>query len=158
MLARFIIKRKLLVGNIKKGKELAGNFWYIPIHVKANNMWNLLVSDVKDVKAIIKYVNNGETHLQKQGSWINEIDGSLESLGIDTQRDIRITDDSTGEIIRPVNSMQGETLEGNFDIWLKFKTGSFTLGYWLFKEAIIEGIMQEISPVKINYEPPASHK
>jgi len=151
MIAPFIIRRKLYIGNITRGEELSGTYWYIPIHVRGNSLWNLLVSSVNDVKAIIQFIehkDNGKTYLQKQGSWINEIDGSLESLGIDTQRDIRITDDSSVGTLRPVNAMRDEILEGNQDISLELRSGTISLGRWLFVKAIIAGSMQEVSPTK----------
>jgi hypothetical protein len=157
MLATFIVRRKLCIGHITKGIESTGTYWYIPIIVKANSLWNLLISSVNDVKAIISFTErkeNRETvNLKKQGLWINEIDGSLDNLGIGTQRDIRITEDSADGILRPVNEMTGEILKGNQDISLQLKSGNASLGYWLFENAIISGFIQERIPVKMRCEP-----
>jgi len=63
MLAPTIIKQKLSVGNISKSES--ATFWYIPIQIKANIVWNLLVSSIEDVKAII--LRSGDTIL---GRWL----------------------------------------------------------------------------------------
>jgi hypothetical protein len=123
MLALPIIKRHLYIGNIKKLKEITGISWCIPLYVKANKFWNLLVSSVNDVKAIIifvKYEDDGKGYLEKSGSWINEIDGSLSNLEIGTERDIRVA--SENGVLIPVNHLMGETLQGNQDIVLELKS------------------------------------
>lgn len=161
MLAKIIISRKLYVGKIIKTKELSGTSWYIPVCVKANNMWNLVVSSINDVKAIITFVehkDNQELYLPKQGAWINEIDGSLDNLGIGTQRDIRFAEEGWDGILMPVNWIAGEILRGNQDILLELKTGNTSLGCWLFQKAIVEGSTQEVSPIKVNFQQLISHK
>lgn len=160
MLAKIIISRKLCVGKITKTKELSGTSWYIPICVKANNIWNLVVSSINDVKAIIIFIEhkgNQELRLSKQGAWINEIDGSLDNLGIGTQRDIRFAEDIGGTLM-PVNRIAGEILKGNQAVLLELKTGDISLGRWLFQKAIVEGSMQEVSPIKVNFQQVISHK
>ncbi len=44
------------------------------------------------------------------------------------------------------------------DILLELKAGDTRLGRWRFKNAVVAGIVQTVTPIKVPDEPPASHK
>ena len=149
MLAPIVIKRKLFIGNIRKSEQKFGTFWYIPIHVKANRMWNLLVSSIEDVKAIVTFINDKGIHCQYQATWVNpDIDDPLIKLCIESERDVRLATISGGEL-KPINEIMDDALTGNQDIQLELKSGDSTLGQWLFQKAIVEGSIMEVGATKI---------
>ncbi len=159
MLAAKVIKRKLIIGHISKSiqEEGATVFWCIPIRVKAGIWWNLLVSGLEDVKALITFVQRKK---QFQTVWINPNvdDSSLVILRIGTEREIGLAEESGGIMKRYGEMMSNDVLVGDDDILLELRTGDTILGQWLFKKAIIAGSMQEVSPLKVDCELPTSHK
>ena len=152
MLAPIIIKRKLSVGCLCKSEQKTDSFWYIPISVNANIIYNLLVSSVDDTKATITFIQqkeNEEIRRQYQATWVNpDIDDPLISLRIGTKRQIRLVEDSN-DSLKPINEIRDDSLSGNQDIVLKLDSGSNILGQWLFKRAIVEGVMQEVFSTKL---------
>lgn len=148
MLAPTIIKRKLIIGHISKSIE--GNIicWYVPIHVKASRLYNFIVSSLDDVSASIVL---SERKNRYSCSWINPgtFEDSAISLRIGTERSIGIAEQFSGSnIIRPYNDYQASLSSEDEDIQLELKYGDAILGQWLFRKAIVGGIMQEVEPIK----------
>lgn len=152
MLAPAIIRRKISVGAIKKPEKESDRYWRIPISVKANKVWILLVSSVDNVKAIINFIEhkgNKKICRQYQATWINpDIDDPLVSLHIGSEYEIRLAGGSDG-ILHPIGEISDDTLTGNQDVLLELRSDNIILGRWIFQKAIVAGSVQEISPIKI---------
>ncbi len=152
MLAPIIIKRKLSVGCLCKSEQKTESFWYIPLRVDANIILNLLVSSVEDTKATITFIQQKENEVtprQYQATWVNpDIDAPLISLRIGTKREVRLAEDEHGRL-KPISEIQDDGISGNQDIVLKLDSDSTILGQWIFKRAIIEGVMQKVYTVKL---------
>lgn len=156
MLANFIIKKKLVIGRIAK-LEHQPEYWIIPVHVKANIFWNLLVADIRDVTAFITYVNrkkNKENSVTWQTVWVNPSveDDSFISLHIGSKRDIGLLfklGDTLSIYGQFASSSRNGDLElgGDYDILLELRSDNKILGCWKFQGAIVGGIVQEITPV-----------
>jgi hypothetical protein len=150
MLAPTIIKRKLIIGHISKSVEANNIYWYIRIHVKANPLYNFAVSSLDDVEASVTLIERKQRY---DCLWINPhtTDDSAISLRIGTERNIGIAEQIIGSnIIRPYSNYQAALPSGDEDIQLELKYGDAILGQWLFRKAIVGGIMQEVSPIKVS--------
>jgi len=150
MLAPIIIKRKLIIGHILKSIEAHNIFWYIPIHVKASSLYNFVISSLDDVTAAITLTERKQTY---PCLWINPnmFDDSAISLRIGTKRDIGIAEQDIGSnIIKAYNDYQAALPSGDEDIQLELRYGDAILGKWLFRKAIVGGIMQEVAPIKVS--------
>lgn len=151
MLAPIIIKRKLSVGCLCKSEQKTDSFWYIPVRVDANIIWNLLVSNLGEVKATIDFIEqNTKVSRHYQATWIDpNIDDALITLRIGSKREVRVATETGTDVLKPIDETQNDSLFGNQDIILTLTSSSNILGRWLFKRAMVEGVMQKISPVKL---------
>ena len=153
MLAPIIIKRNLSVGSISKLKESSGISWYISVHVKANIMWNLLASNLEEVRATVDFieqVDNTKVSRHYRATWVEpDIDDALIALQIGSKHEVRVATEARTGVLKPVNEIQDNSLSGNQDVVLTLTSGSNILGKWLFKQAILGGMMQEVVPTKL---------
>jgi hypothetical protein len=154
MLAPVILRRKLSAGSVLKSEEdKLFPFWYIPVHVKAHTMWNLLVSSIEDVRATVVFIargSNGEVRRPFHATWVEpDIDDSSISLRIGGQYRIRVATVSSG-VLKPIGSIEEDSLLGDQDITIKLRSGATFLGHWKFPNAITQGSMQQVSPTNIS--------
>lgn len=161
MLAPFILPKKLYLGKISPSNT-DSNFpsWYIPISVKAKTWWNLIVSSMEGIKAYATFINqdtNDKT--ERLATWLEpDIDDPSITLHIGGEYDLRIAT-MFGGVLRMIGGTdQKDSLSGNYDIMVTLRTGKKILGQWLFQKAIVEGSMQEVSPIKVNFQQVISHK
>jgi len=132
------------------------SFWYIPVYVKANVMWNLLTLGVRRTCATVNFIQrkeNEDINRQFQATWVNpDIDDPSVTLRIGSKREIRIATETGFGILMPIDEMLGDGLSGNQDILLSLDDGNRIFGQWLFERAMVEGVMREVSPVNLeNY-------
>lgn len=148
MLAPTIIRRKLIIGGISKSIEFGIICWYIPIHVKANSLYVLAISKLDDVRASVTLLRHEQ---QFDCLWINPgvADDSRISLRIGTEHNIGIAEQyANNNIIRPYGNSRATLSSEDEDIQLELRYRDKMLGRWLFQNAIIGGIMQEVVPIR----------
>lgn len=150
MLAPVILRQKLSIGSISKSEEdKLFPFWYIPVYIKANAMWNLLVSNIEDVRATVLFIDrrsNKEVRRPFRATWVEpDIDSSSISLRIGGQYRVRVATVSSGAL-KPIGNIEEDSLIGNQDIITELRTGDSSLGRWYFPNAITQGSMQAVTP------------
>ncbi len=151
MIAPTVFRRKLHIGAISKDTyELSNDaYWYIPVEVKASNWWKLVVADI-EVRAIISYIDKDGIEQSPFAAWIETLTpvpsvtlriGSIDRGIIIAQAD--------GNQLLPLNGTMRTIFKDNQDIILELTSGKTILGRWRFPKAIVGGVMQEVSPIKI---------
>ena len=170
MLTRPIIARHIIIGPIQRSLQHSEEYWIIPVHVKANTLWNLLVADMRDVTAFITFIQQKEgkeNSIRCQAVWVNPNvdDQSFISLHIGSKRHIGLAQKSDfvpntlliyGHEIGP-SPNDNIKLSGDYDILLELRSDDKMLSCWKFQKAIVGSIVQEVNPLKVN-SPPTSHK
>lgn len=152
MLAPIVFRRKLRIGNISRSepflKDVADEYWYIPVEVKANNMWKLIVSHIQDVRATISFIESNGMERILPASWIEPtLDSDSITLQIDGKYNGILVATSRGKMLLPIGGLgDEEAISGNQAIILELNSGHTFLGRWFFKEAIVKGVMREVSP------------
>jgi hypothetical protein len=161
MLAPLILPKKLHLGKISPSNANS-NFpnWYIPVSVKAKTSWNLLVSSMEGIRAYATFINRDNNEkAERLATWLEpDIDAPSITLHIGGEYDLRIAT-IFGGVLRMVGGTdQKDSLSGNYDIMVTLRSGKKILGQWLSQKAIVEGSMQEISPINVNSPQVISHK
>jgi hypothetical protein len=151
MLAPLILPKKLYLGKISPS-SIDSNFpcWYIPLSVRANACWNLIVSSIEGVRAYAMFINRDNNEkTERLATWLEPaIDAPSINLHIGGEYDLRIATISGGVLRMIEGTEQKDSLNGNYDIMITLRNGKKILGQWLFQEAIVGGSMQEISSRK----------
>jgi hypothetical protein len=160
-IANFIVKKKILVGRISKLVQHSEEYWGIPIHVKANALWNLLVADMRDVTAFITFIQQKEgkeNPIRYQAVWVNPNvdDDSFVNLHIGSKRYIGLA--SKSDFVPNTLLVYGQgsglvsndniKLSGDYDVLLELRSDDRILGCWKFQKAIIGGLIQQVNPLK----------
>lgn len=132
MIAPKYFRKSLCIGNISLSDPVFGSYWYISVESRTIPLWNLLVSSIRNVSATISYIDSKRgDRVVHSTYWLPLI----YYIGLET--------DDKG------NRVKIDEQGGNKDIELELESGHTSLGKWLFKGAIIEGAMQEVSPIKL---------
>lgn len=152
MLAPIVFRRKLYVGAIASDKlELSNDaYWYIPVEVKANNLWKLVVADVQ-VRATIGYTEKDGSDKLVFTTWvetITDVPSILLRIGDIEQR--VIIAETSGKQLLPLMGRTGKLFKDDQDITLELTSGKTILGRWRFPKAIVGGVMQKVNPIKVN--------
>ena len=170
MLTRPIMARHIIIGSIQRSIQHSMESWCIPVHVKVNILWWLLIGELKDVAAFITFIQqkDGEKNqIKRQTVWINPNveDDSFISLHIGSKRHIGLAQKSDfepntlliyGDELGPSPNVNIR-LSGDYDVLLELRSDDKMLGCWKFQKAIVGGIVQEVNPLKIS-SPSTSHK
>lgn len=152
MLAPLIIPNKICLSGISKStprEERQFPYWYVQISVHANSFWNLLASYIDDVKASIHFFNcDTGTTMSYEGEWIDLGDALLARIGIGTELKLRIATLSN-DTLKAIGSVDREDTLGNtYDIQINLKNGKKSIGRWRYKQAIVNGQIQNVGPDK----------
>lgn len=151
MLAPLILPKKLYLGKISPS-DIDSNFpcWYIPVSVRANACWNLIVSSIERVRAYATFINrDSHEKVERLATWLEpDIDAPSINLHIGGEYDLRIATIFGGVLRMIEGTEQKDILNGNYDIMITLRSGKKMLGQWLFEKAIVEGSMREISSRK----------
>jgi len=161
MLAPLILPKKLHLGKISPS-DIDSNFpcWYVPLSVRANTCWNLIVSSIEGVRAYATFINrDSHEKVERLATWLEpDMDAPSINLHIGGEYDLRIAT-MFGGVLRMIGGTdQKDSLNGDYDIIITLRSGKKILGQWLFQKAIVEGSMQEVSPIKVNFQQVISHK
>ena len=149
MLAPYVFRRSLYVGKIEKPSGIDQPYWIIPVEVRARSLWELFVSDI-EARATINYLDKDGSEKSNFATWLETImevpKVTLQIGGIDMGIIIAKTD---GKQLLPLNGRTHRLFKDDQDITLKLTSRRTSLGQWRFPKAIVGGVMQEVSPIKI---------
>jgi len=149
MLAPTVFKRLLCIGSLTLHDFGFGPLWYIPIEVKGSKAWWLITTRIHNVRATLTFIDsiNRSDRLTVSASPMDGVDDIMELEIDDKGKGIMVATQS-GKILVPIyeRDKMHKRFLGNQDIVLELYSGHTSLGRWLFKGAIINGVMQEVDP------------
>lgn len=151
MLAPTIFRWTLSVSKLCKCGLKGDAYWCIFVDVNVNSWWKLLAASLEDVEAVISYTTSDGNKESYKTTWVKP--------GTDTPSitlyiggifyGVQVAKASEGRGLLPLNGKTGKLFLDDQDIILDLICGRYSLGRWLYKDAIIKGAMQQVSPQKI---------
>ncbi len=151
MLAPIVFRKYLHIGTISKGSTEPSNqtYWYIPVEVRANNWWKLLVADI-EVRAVIGYIDEDGFEQTPFVTWAETSKPvpfvTLRVGGIEREIIVAAT---CGKQLLPLDGRMGKIFNGDQALILELSSGNTSLGQWCFLKALVKGVMQEVSPIRM---------
>ena len=105
-----------------------------------------------EVRAIISYIDKGGIEQSPFAAWIETLTPvpsvTLQIGGIESGVIIAKT---YGNQLLPLTGCMSKIFKDDQDIMLELCSGQTSLGQWRFPKAIVKGVMQEVSPIKIKH-------
>ena len=150
MLAPIFYRHKLHIGAIESEHLDSSNdiYWLIPIEVKASYLWKMVIADIQ-VRATIGYSNRHGHEKFVFATWVTKKLDDTIVLGIHEIEQHLILAMAHGTQLLPLRGETGELFQDNQDIILQLTIGKSVLGTWRFPNAIVDGAMQKVSPIKV---------
>ena len=151
MLASTVFRRKISVGNLYKRRAGDYDYWCICMIVNASSWWKMLAASLEDVRAVISFTGADGSKERFTTAWVQP---STDAPSITLQiggfyYTALVATMLGGEQLSPLSGYTGKLFLDNQDIILELNCGGDSLGRWLYKDAIVNGVMQEVSPTKI---------
>lgn len=149
MLAKLILPKKIRMGKILLSPEIIERrfpFYYVLVTVKANCLYNLLVSSIEDVKGRISFVDKDNTVRTYITTWWSpEIPMSSVSLRNGSKYQLIIAS-LYGNVVKAIGSIDVEdVLSESYDVYITLDSGIHTLVCWYYPLAIKNGVVQNES-------------
>jgi hypothetical protein len=148
MFSKSILKRRIVVKKIKKLQQGLVAHWVVSISIQPSKFLNIFVDQVSDLTPCITFIQRG-VFQRYESVWLNmnSPDQSFIGLRLGSIRNVAITESRPEGLFvasHPRLSGINQPIQGNYDIRLELISDDSKLGIWEFKNAIIDGVMQEV--------------